>query len=408
MKLQIITVAFAASLSMVVFGVGTGSHAADGDKQSPSIEMEPHEPSSTSESANSKQADQDHGDHSGEDGHKDHEDHKGEDGHKDHEDHKGEDSHKDHEDHKGEDGHKDHEDHKGEDGHKDHEDHKGEDGHKDHKGHEEGKAVISPDSAKRMGIKTEEAGPARIKTAVPLTGRISVNQNTKADVRGRFRGVVRTVAVNLGDRVNKDELLAVIESNESLNNYNVTSPIDGIVLGRFTNIGDVAGDNRLFMIANLSDVWAKFHVFPKDAEQVRAGQTVEVRSLEGDRSATGKIDLLFPTTDALSQTQVAIVVLQNPEGRWRPGMTVEGEVLISEREVPVSVRESALQRMEVEGDVVFVRVGTAFDPRSVEVGDKSEGWVEITNGLNAGEVYVAEQSFVVKSDLLKATAEHSH
>lgn len=407
MKKHIIAVVFVATLSLVLLAMGTGLFAAEANTagHESSSELNAHGHGNSDENSDGHEDHKGNDDHKGHDDHEREQDHKGSDDHKAHDDHEREQDHKGNDDHKAHDGHKGEQDHKGNDDHKAHDDHKGEEGHD---GHEESKAVISPDAAKRMGIKTEPAGPARIKKELPLTGRIAVNQNTKADVRGRFRGVVRSVAVNLGDRVTRDQLLAVIESNESLNTYNVTSPIDGILLGRFTNIGDVAGDNRLFMIANLTDVWAKFHIFPKDSELVKAGQSVTVKSLEGDRLATGRIDLLFPTTDELSQTQIAIVVLPNPEGRWRPGMTIEGDVLISEQEVPVSVRESALQKMEGEGDVVFTHDGTAFELRPVKVGGKSDGRVEITKGLKAGEVYVAEQSYVVKSDLLKATAEHSH
>ena len=64
--------------------------------------------------------------------------------------------------------------------------------------------------------------------------------------------------------------------------------------------------------------------------------------------------------------------------------------------------------MEEFGDVVFVREGNDYEARSVTTGRKGGGYVEIRQGLKAGETYVSEGSFVIKSDILKSTASHSH
>lgn len=328
------------------------------------------------------------------------------------------DTHDEAEGHAHEDGHEQEEsDHGGEDDDHDdhgHESHEQKDEHDDH-GHgghgeelEEGKAEIAPDSAKRMGVVVEKAGAGAVDHTIPLTGRITLNQNTKADVRARFSGIVRSVNIDLGERVEKGQVLAVIEANESLQDYNVVAPISGVVLERNTNIGDVAGDQPLFMVADLSNVWAKFHVFPRDADFVEGGQNVRIHTLEGDKTATGKIDMLFPTADELSQTQIAIVILENKERIWKPGMTIEGDVTVSQKQAAVTVKETALQKMEEFGDVVFVQEGDSYEPRPVQIGSKGSDNVEITKGLKAGESYVAEGSFIVKSDILKSTAAHSH
>lgn len=339
-----------------------------------------------------------HGDEHKSEHHDEMEGHDHDDGHE-HEDH--DEHHDEKKGHGHEDGHE----------HEDHDDHESE-GHKGHGdddgSHEEGKAVISPDSAERMGIVVQMAGPAIVNHSIPLTGRITLNQNKKAEVRARFPGIVRTVSVNLGDSVTEGQVMAVVESNESLQDYNVMAPMNGFVLLRNTNIGDVAGGEALFMIADLSEVWAKFHVFPGDADLVQKGQAVTIHTLEDNKTANGFIDMLFPTADELSQTQIAIVALPNSEGMWKPGMTVEGDVTISQNTASVSVQKTALQKLEQTGDVVFIQDGTSYEARPVKTGRSANGFVEIVEGLKGGERYVAEGSFIIKSDLLKSTAEHSH
>jgi cobalt-zinc-cadmium efflux system membrane fusion protein len=328
---------------------------------------------------------------------------------KDHDD-SGHDSHKEEGAH---DGHG-HDSDKEEDAHDEHGHGKSDAGHDNaHTGedesHEEGKAQISPESVKRMGVVIEKAAPAKINQTISLTGRITLNQNSIADVHGRYTGIVRSVKVNLGEHVKKGQTLAVVEANDSLQDYNVIAPISGVVLERNTNIGDLAGDDAIFVIADLSNVWAKFHVFLRDSDFVQAGQKVTIYNLARDKSTYGKIDMFYPTADELSQTQVAIVVLPNSELYWKPGMIIEGDVNVAEdEEAHISVKGSALQIMKEYGSVVFVKEGEYFTPRSVKTGRKGNGFVEILQGLEAGELYVSKGSFVIKSDILKATAAHSH
>jgi cobalt-zinc-cadmium efflux system membrane fusion protein len=294
-----------------------------------------------------------------------------------------------------------HDEHTGEDAHDDH-------GHGDeHDEHEEGKTEIAPDAAKNAGVAIEKVAPAKISKVIPLTGRITINQNTKADVRARFAGIIRGVKVNLGETVEKGQVLAVVEANESLQDYNVTAPISGVILERNTNIGDVANGEPLFIIADLSEVWAKFHVFPKDADMVASGQSVRIHTLDEGKEDDAKIAMLFPTADALSQTLVAIAPIANEKGKWRPGMTVEGDVRVSEEQVSLAVRASALQTMEGQ-TVVFVKEGDSYEMKSVRTGISDGEYVEILSGLQSGQDYVSENSFIIKADILKSGAAHEH
>lgn len=106
-----------------------------------------------------------------------------------------------------------HESHEQKDEHDDH-GHGGEHGDEHGDEHEEGKTEIAPDSAQTAGIKIEKSAPATIAKVIPLTGRITINQNTKADVRARFAGIIRSVKANLGEKVEKGQVLAVVEANE--------------------------------------------------------------------------------------------------------------------------------------------------------------------------------------------------
>ena len=277
----------------------------------------------------------------------------------------------------------------------------------DHQEDGEGRTEISPQAAKAAGIHLSEVKAAYIKEVLPLTGRIILNRDTTAEVRARFPGIVKKVNVNWGESVKKDQVLAVIEANESLRTYQVTSPSTGIVLDRNTNVGNVTGEEPIFIVADLSQVWAEFHVFPRDLSNVKIDHKVRVHTLENDQEQIAQVHLIQPTVDAMSQTVVAIVAIDNHKQHWRPGMTVEGDVMVSEQEVAMAVSEEAIQRMEGQ-TVVFVKKGTTYEMRPVTLGISDGSFIEVRSGLSVGEQYVSQGSFIVKADIGKSEAEHEH
>lgn len=263
---------------------------------------------------------------------------------------------------------------------------------------------IGQEMADQSNIVSEQAAAATIHETVTLTGRITLNPNTTAQVKARFPGIVREVRKGISETVNSGDILAMVESNDSLQIYPVKAPISGIILARNTNIGDVAADAPLFTIANLSDVWAEFHVFPHDLARIKAGQKVRIKSTDGSIAADAAIQSLLPVAEAVSQTVIARATLANPEGQWRSGMTVRGDVVLSEREVPVAVASTAIQRLE-GATVVFVQEGQTYTARKVELGISDDRYTEIKSGLKVGERYVAQNSFTVKADIGKSGEE---
>lgn len=282
------------------------------------------------------------------------------------------------------------------------------DGHdEDHEEETADGTRISDKAAKRAGITLREAQGATINHTVPLTGRIGLNENTTVNLRARFPGVVRNVNVALGQRVRAGDVLATVESNESLRTYDIKAPSAGVVLARDTNPGDIAGDNVLFRIADLSNVWAEFHVFSKDMPSIIQGQQIKIHTLDERHQTDAVLDLLLPTVDRLSQTVIALSVLPNSDGFWRPGMIVEGDVTVATRDASVAVPISAIQIIE-DHTVVFVRENDTYTAQPVRLGLSDDRMVEVVEGLPAGTQYVASGSFVVKADIGKNTAKHSH
>ena len=276
--------------------------------------------------------------------------------------------------------------------------------HEEVSGHTQ-RTEISDASAQAMGIQTATASAATIRETVRLSGRVVLNQNRSAAVKARFPGVVRSVSKQVGDTVKRGEKLATVESNESLQTYAVPSPLNGVVLERNISVGDTAAESPIFTVADLTTLWTEFFIFSGDMGSIRNGQAVLIHTLDGNTNTQSTLNTIQPTAEASSQTITARAEIENSSGQWRAGMTVQGDVAIHETQVEIAVPTAAIQKMEGV-DVVFMKQGSLYTAQPVTLGLTDRQMTQITAGLAAGAEVVSQNSFVVKADIGKASAEH--
>jgi cobalt-zinc-cadmium efflux system membrane fusion protein len=250
----------------------------------------------------------------------------------------------------------------------------------------EGRVQILAEAAEAAGIEVETAGPAPIREQLALTGVIQPNPARIARVRARFPGIVQQLRKAQGDAVGDGEVIARVQSNESLRNYAVTSPIRGTVLARSAAEGEATGEEPLYVIGDLSSVWA---------------------GLDEVGRAEGTVAALSPVTTHSSQSVRARIVLDNVRGLWRPGQFVHGVVTVAEVQAPLAVKRSALQKFR-DFTVVFARVGDTYEVRMLELGRNDDDRVEVLGGLSPGEIYVTGNSYLIKADIEKSGASHDH
>lgn len=262
---------------------------------------------------------------------------------------------------------------------------------------------MSADVAKQSGIETAVAGPGTLRETVLLYGNIQADPQRVRAVTARFPGVVRSVMHQVGDRVQAGQVLATVESNESLQVYGVASPRAGVITQRRTNPGEVAGSEPLFEVADYSSVRAEFNVFPRERARLKLGQAARVGAADSSVAADSRIDYIAPTGNAQSQSVIVRATLNNAANGWAPGQFVTGEVVVAEAKAAVVVVPTALQRSNGK-EVLFVQSNQGFDMRPVRIGRRGPGSVEITEGLTVGERYVSVNSYLVKAEVMKNEA----
>lgn len=266
--------------------------------------------------------------------------------------------------------------------------------------------VMADAKVAAAGIELAKASSAVLHDNLLLNGMVQPNQESLVQVTPRFPGIVRDVRKRIGDRVQKGDILAIVESNQSLTPYELKAALGGTVIDRQTTLGEYVSEQKpAFVIADLSTVWVDFSVYRRDLGRVNVGDQVLIDPADGKPTIEAKISYLAPVGSSDTQSAVARAIVPNTDQRLRPGLFITGRLTLSAKQVPVAVKASALQTVE-NRSVVFVRSGDKFETREVEVGERDPEFVEITFGVLEGDMYAAKNSFIVKAEMAKGGADN--
>lgn len=209
--------------------------------------------------------------------------------------------------------------------------------------------------------------------------------------------------------LSNNEISALPNQNgRDFTQYELRSPLGGVIIQKHLTTGEaVKNDDDVFLLADFTDVWVNIAIPAKDLKYVKLGQTITVKNESLGIEAKGKLTYLDSILDEKNRTLTGRVVIANPRKQWLPGTFVTLEMVLDERAVPLAVSSDAIQTIR-DWSVVFVKYGNFFEARPLELGENDGNWVEVLQGLSAGESYVAQNSYVVKAEIEKSSAVHDH
>lgn len=178
--------------------------------------------------------------------------------------------------------------------------------------------------------------------------------------------------------------------------FSLTAPIDGVVVERNATIGATVGtDASVFKIIDISRVWVDANVFEKDLPRVRVGQGVKltVTAFPG-ATFSGKIIFINSVVDPDSRTVKVRTEVPNRDGRLKPDMFANVEIITDVSSTAVSVPQSAVLD-EGGKSIVFVAEGKDYEQRQVQLGIRNGDRVEIIDGLKAGDQVVVKGNYLL-------------
>lgn len=283
-----------------------------------------------------------------------------------------------------------------------------------HEGHEHAEAgmgEIQDEMAEEVGIKVLAAKGGVIEKMSVFPTEIKLNRDRTAAVSPRYASVVRQVFAEIGDDVKKGDVLASLENRETLAVYTIAAPLDGVVIAKDLAVGETAdADKVLYEVADLSTVWADISIFPQYQHLIKKDMRVELIAHDG-HAAHGTVKYISPIVSHDTRTFTARCVLEGAGPDFTPGAFVRASIATETASVDVRVERAAIQSIGGE-TVVFISDGHDYEPVDVETGLADDHYVEIKQGLNPDDRYVAVGAFTLKAELITSGmdphAGHNH
>ncbi len=177
------------------------------------------------------------------------------------------------------------------------------------------------------------------------------------------------------------------------------SPFSGVVLEKMATRGlYIMPGTALYKVADLSVVWLIADVYEYELPHIRLGQQAAVRlSYFAGEVFTGKAIYIYPYLDAQTRTAKVRFEFANPRGKLKPEMFADVEIKVNLGSRLV-VAEGAIIDTGAR-TVAIVDLGSGyFEPRDVKLGARADGWVEVLEGLKAGEQVVTSANFLIDSE----------
>lgn len=305
--------------------------------------------------------------------------------------------------------------------------------------------TIDPETIQNTGIRTEEAQMASFGTLVRSYGDVTENVRLQFDISARVEGWVEDLKVQaMGDEVKKGDLLfnlyspALISAQQDLISAIATgykgridsaakrlvslgmqkraieevksrrkafqsvpyyAESDGLVSAMNVRDGTYAKPGmNLMTLQNYDTVWVDVSVAEQDIPYITK-ETKAMVSLPalGVKEKEAAIDYIYPTIDRATRTGRIRLVLDNADGKLKPGAyaDVELETGVDRR---LSIPGDAILKSK-DGDFVVVAMDQGrFQPRKILAGLKYKGRTEVLDGLAEKDKVVVSGQFLIDSE----------
>lgn len=194
--------------------------------------------------------------------------------------------------------------------------------------------------------------------------------------------------------------IAKLSKTSAMHSFsNVIARISGTVINRRINLGQVVQPaDELFVVADLSRVWAVAEVPERGIDLIEKGQEVDIEiPAINDKPIKGKLIFVGDVVNPETRTVTVRSELNNVKGEIKPDMLVS--MLVQSKPISkLSVPVKSIVREE-DKDHVFVQIApNKYRLREVTVGDNYQGMVAIVNGVESGEIVVSEGAFHLNNE----------
>jgi Cu(I)/Ag(I) efflux system membrane fusion protein len=319
---------------------------------------------------------------------------------------------------------------------------------------------ISPEKVQKLGVKTEAASIKSLTRTIRAVGTVQVDERRLYTVAPRFEGWIQQLYVNAtGQAVKRGEPLMDVYSPElvsaqqeylialegihslqesgpvvlggmqqlteaalqRLRNWEVPedelqrlrredkarqlltlrAPVTGVVLEKTAVQGmRFMPGEALYRIADLSSVWLLADVFEQDLGLVHPGQkaSITVNAYLG-KVFTGKVAFIYPVVNPQTRTAQVRIELPNPKDLFKPAMYARVELAAAHSSAPMVIIPNSAVINSGTRQVVLIEKGEGrYEPREVKLGLQDDEYVQVLEGVSAGERVVVSANFLIDAE----------
>jgi len=325
-----------------------------------------------------------------------------------------------------------------------------------------GQVSISVEKIQKLGVKTEHAGKRVLDKTIRVVGKVEVNERNIHNIAPKFEGWIEKLHVKTtGEPVKKGQALFDVYSPElvsaqreyaiamqgvaalkdadgdtrksmqklaeaslqRLKNWDISeqqvkeltesattrrsltfhafhTPVNGIVLEKkaLEGMRFMPGE-MLYQIADLSTVWVMADVFEQDIAMVRAGAKAKVKiNAYPDKEFEGTITYIYPTLKPETRTVTVRLEIANPHGLLKPAMFAQVEISVTGKGKVLTVPTSAVIDSGTRQIVLVQLAEGRFEPREISLGNRSDNYVEVLDGVIEGERVVVAANFLIDAE----------
>jgi Cu(I)/Ag(I) efflux system membrane fusion protein len=314
-----------------------------------------------------------------------------------------------------------------------------------YEGEDEGGATVkvSLDKIQRTGVRTEDARMVALAKPVHAPGIAKPDERTlrvislRADAfieklyvneKGRYvkageplfrvyspdflRALVEAKSSAIAGVIGAEQKLKILDippeviaeakrSKEIAPSFDYPSPASGTVMEKLVVEGMMMRMGEpLYRLVDLSSIWVIASVAEQDLSQIKIRDPAKLRfkALPGE-TFDGKVTFILHELDKETRTASVRIEVKNPDHRIKHEMYADVEIDAGAGEAPrLAVPEQAVIDSGDRRVVLVARGEGRFEPRAVQLGQRGDGMIEITDGLKAGETVVVAANFLIDAE----------
>ncbi len=236
-----------------------------------------------------------------------------------------------------------------------------------------------------------------------------VKGEEEIDIFPKASGKLALLKVKEGDRVSKDQVVAVVDRDVDGVRFevlNVITPLAGTVAQVFLDKGAEVSPpspgpgmgTAIMRVINMDQVKAVVNITEEELGKIKPGQDAQIKvNTYPEREFSGKVTLVSPVVDPLTRTATVEITLANPQHLLKPGMFARVKVLLGKVRDVILIPAHAVMQEAAKKTVFVVRQGKAV-LLPVETGASQDGQVQVLSGLTEGDSLIVAGQYLVKND----------